>query len=107
MLYFATEIKRNDLVLVDIFKIVKLKKFLGIFDFLRCNFINPPTADLSYSFLTALTNLMLAQAQESRLELKMLGGFEIELGKCVNIAQASMKVSEKIDKLCICFLSRY
>ena len=59
---------------------------------MRSNYGNPPSPDLSPSFLSALTVLMLAQAQECELEHKILGGFEIELGKCVTIAQEAMKV---------------
>ncbi|XP_076807956.1 rhophilin-2-like [Clavelina lepadiformis] len=67
----------------------------GIFNYLRTNFSNAPCPDLSHSFLSALTYLMLAQAQECVLELKVLGGFEIQLGKCASIAQEAMKVSDK------------
>ena len=63
-----------------------------MFDYLRKNFIHAPTPDLKPSFLSALVKLMLAQAQESALELKLLGGFEIQLGKCISIAQEAMKV---------------
>ena len=66
---------------------------LGYFEYLKNNFANAPTPDLSSAFLSALVRLMLAQAQECELELKMLGGFEIALGKCVAIAQAAMTVS--------------
>ena len=65
---------------------------LGVFNYLRTNYGNPPNPDLSPSFLSALTELMLAQAQECELERKILGGFEIQLGKCVLIAQEAMKV---------------
>jgi len=64
----------------------------GAFDYVRTNFSNAPTPDLSPSFLNALTQLMLAQAQECVLERKVLGGFEIQLGKCATISQEAMKV---------------
>nr|CAB3265576.1 rhophilin-2-like [Phallusia mammillata] len=67
----------------------------GAFDFVRSNFVNAPTTDLSTSVLQSLTLLMLAQAQECVLERKVLGGFEIQLGKCASISQEAMKVSEK------------
>nr|XP_002122928.2 rhophilin-2-like [Ciona intestinalis]XP_018666799.1 rhophilin-2-like [Ciona intestinalis] len=67
----------------------------GSFNYLRLNFSNAPTPDLSHSTLSALTWLMLAQGQECVLEMKVFGGFEIQLGKCASIAQEAIKVSDK------------
>jgi len=73
------------------------QKAAGAFHFLRMNFSNPPTDDLSHHFLSAVTKLMLAQSQECIYELRVFGGFEIELGKCVHISKEAMKVSEKYN----------
>lgn len=67
----------------------------GAYNYLRLNFSNAPTHDLSHTFLSSATKLMLAQAQECIYENLVFGGFEIQLGKCVNIAKEAMKVSEK------------
>uniref|UniRef100_H2ZLJ9 BRO1 domain-containing protein n=1 Tax=Ciona savignyi TaxID=51511 RepID=H2ZLJ9_CIOSA len=69
----------------------------GAFNYLKLNFSNAPTADLSHSILSALMWLMLAQGQECVLEMRVLGGFEIELGKCASVAQEAIKVSDKYN----------
>lgn len=66
--------------------------FVGVFNYLCQNFSHSPCADLSHAFVVVMTNLMLAQAQECIFEKNMLGGFEIELGKCISVAQEAATV---------------
>ena len=40
---------------------------------------------------------MLSQAQECVFELKVLGGFETQLGKCAVISQEAMQVSSSVS----------
>lgn len=77
--------------------------FTGVFKYLMANYSSAPTPDLSSSFLNALSELMLAQAQECNLEHRILGGFEIELGKCAAIAQEAMKVVKVIYSYILLF----
>lgn len=57
------------------------------------NFSHAPCPDLSHAFLSVLTKMMVAQAQECAFERRILGGFETELGKCASIAQEAAKVN--------------
>lgn len=66
--------------------------FVGVFNYLCQNFSHSPCADLSHAFVAVMTKLMLAQAQECIFEKNMLGGFEIELGKCISVAQEAAMV---------------
>ena len=68
----------------------------GAFNYIRLNFSNAPTADMSPAFLNTIVNLMLAQAQEALFEKRLLGGVgEAGYGKLVDIAGEAAKVSEK------------
>ncbi|XP_039255270.2 rhophilin-2-B-like [Styela clava] len=67
----------------------------GAFNYVRLNFSHAPCTDLSHAFLAVMTKLMLAQAQECVFERTLLGGFEIELGKCISLAQQAAMVAEK------------
>jgi len=75
--------------------IVYLQRSAGAFNYLRFNFSNAPTHDLTHNFLSCITKLMLAQAQECVYELEVFGGFEVELKKCIHLAGESKKVSVK------------
>ena len=68
----------------------------GAFNYIRLNFSNAPTADMSPTFLNAIVNLMLAQAQEALFEKRLLGGLsEAGVLKLVEISGEAAKVSEK------------
>ncbi|CBY11908.1 unnamed protein product [Oikopleura dioica] len=72
------------------------QKAAGAFNYIRLNFSNAPTADMSASFLNGIVNLMLAQAQEGIFEKKMLGGLhEATVEKLISTSSEASKVSEK------------
>ena len=52
------------------------QKAAGFYNYIRLNFSNAPSMDMSPAFLNMLVNLMIAQAQECRFEKRMLGGLE-------------------------------
>ena len=68
----------------------------GAFNYIRLNFSNAPTADMSPAFLNTIVNLMLAQAQEALFEKRLLGGVgEASFTKLIDISGEASKVSEK------------
>lgn len=80
--------------------------FEGAFNYLRFNFSNAPTHDLTHNFLSCITKLMLAQAQECVYELEVFGGFEVELKKCIHLAGESKKVGfDFLFKLLVVYIT--
>lgn len=68
----------------------------GAFNYIRLNFSNAPTADMSPTFLNTIVNLMIAQAQEAIFEKRLLGGLsDAGVTKLVDISSEASKVSEK------------
>ena len=71
------------------------QKAAGFYNYIRLNFSNAPSMDMSPAFLNMLVNLMIAQAQECRFEKRMLGGLEQRFQKYVAISHEAAKVAEK------------
>ncbi|XP_042897215.1 rhophilin-2 isoform X2 [Parasteatoda tepidariorum] len=71
----------------------------GIFHFLKQNFSNPPSTDLSPEVLDMLTHLMLAQARECLFEKLVSDTEKRNFSQCLDIAQEAAQVSEVYRQL--------
>ncbi|XP_055951122.1 rhophilin-2-like isoform X1 [Argiope bruennichi] len=73
----------------------------GVFHFLKQNFSNPPSTDLSPEVLDMLTHLMLGQARECLFEKLVSDSEKRTLHQCLDIAQEAAQVSEVYKQLYI------
>ncbi|XP_035229149.1 rhophilin-2-like isoform X2 [Stegodyphus dumicola] len=71
----------------------------GIFHYLKQNFSNPPSTDLSPEVLDMLTHLMLAQARECLFEKLVADTDKRNLSQCLDIAQEASQVAEVYKQL--------
>ncbi|XP_054714536.1 rhophilin-2-like [Uloborus diversus] len=71
----------------------------GVFHYLKQNFSNPPSTDLSPEVLDMLTHLMLAQARECLFEKLIADSEKRNLSHCLDIAQEAAQVSEVYKQL--------
>ncbi|KAG8191473.1 hypothetical protein JTE90_020722 [Oedothorax gibbosus] len=78
----------------------------GVFHFLKQNFSNPPSTDLSPDVLDMLTDLMLAQARECLFEKLISDTEKRKLQHCLDIAQEASQVSEVYKQLYKCLNSK-
>lgn len=71
----------------------------GIFHYLKQNFSNPPSTDLSPEVLDMLTHLMLGQARECLFEKLVTDTEKRNLSQCLDIAQEAAQVAEVYKQL--------
>lgn len=71
----------------------------GIFHYLKQNFSNPPSTDLSPEVLDMLTHLMLGQARECLFEKLVADTEKRNLSQCLDIAQEAAQVAEVYKQL--------
>ncbi|GBM81315.1 Rhophilin-2 [Araneus ventricosus] len=73
----------------------------GVFHFLKQNFSNPPSTDLSPEVLDMLTHLMLGQARECLFEKLVSDSEKRTLNQCLDIAQEAAQVADVYKQLYI------
>lgn len=78
---------------IDVFQ-----KAAGVFRFIKDNFINSPSADLTPELMDMLMAVMLAQAQVCRWEERLLEGIESKLADMVSAAQECAEVSNRYKR---------